>query len=139
VNPANTPPDFSEMDDEDQLAYLRAQAAQDAAIAGLGSNGSANGNGTQRNQRGQNFRNQNNQGNPRNGRNQNQNRNRNRNQNQNQGQNQNPANRGARFRPQAGNFNAQSMEARPRTPEASPEVLVPDYEVLNRSGDGSES
>jgi hypothetical protein len=30
--------DFNEMDDEDQLAYLRAQAAQDAAIAGAGNN-----------------------------------------------------------------------------------------------------
>jgi ribonuclease G len=30
------PRDFNDMDDEDQLAYLRAQAAQDAAIAGAG-------------------------------------------------------------------------------------------------------
>jgi len=146
ASPVNDAPhDFSEMDDEDQLAYLRAQAAQDAAIAGLstgGSSGAAGGNA--RNARAQNFRgNQsgNSQGNHRNGRhsNQNQNRNRNRQPNQNQGQPQS-GNRGGRFRPQGGNFNAQAMDARPaRSPEGGQDVVVPDYEVLNRSGDGSES
>jgi hypothetical protein len=31
------------------------------------------------------------------------------------------------------------MDARPRTLDGAPDVVVPDYEVLNRSGDGSES
>jgi hypothetical protein len=135
------PHDFSDMDDEDQLAYLRAQAAQDAAIASLGSNSPAPGQGNQRFQRGQNFRNQNQQqGNHRNagGRNQNNNRN----QNQGRNRNQQQQNRSNRFRPQTqgGNLAPQAMEARPRSMDAAPEaVVVPDYEVLNRQGDGSES
>lgn len=134
-------PDFSEMDDEDQLAYLRAQAAQDAAIAGIGSASGVpgSGGGNARSSRGQNFRGQQNQGNQqgnhRNGRN----RNRNRNQNQGGQGNGNPGNRGGRFRPQGGNLNAQAMDARPRSLETASEVVVQDYEGVSRSGDGSES
>lgn len=129
--------DFSEMDDEDQLAYLRAQAAQDAAIAGLTNPQS----GHSRSHRGnQNARaqgqNQNRGGRHQQQRNQNHNQNRNRNQ-----QHQ----RGNRFRPQGGSGNGnmqgmavQTMEARPAARESLNDVSVPDYEVLNR-GDGSES
>jgi ribonuclease G len=122
--------DFSEMDDEDQLAYLRAQAAQDAAIAGLSNPQSGQprfqrGNQNGRSGQGQNRggrQHQRNSGNP-----QNQQRNR-------------QQHRGNRFRPQQGNGDLaiQTMEARPQAREAAPEVSVPDYEVLNR-GDGSES
>ncbi|MBU6153842.1 MAG: Rne/Rng family ribonuclease [Bdellovibrionales bacterium] len=138
--PNATSPDFSEMDDEDQLAYLRAQAAQDAAIAGLGSAGAVPGagGGNSRHSRGQNFRGQQNQGNQqgnnRGGRNQHRNRNRNHNHNQD-----NQGNRGGRYRPQVGNLNAQAMDARPRSGDGGAEVVVPDYEVMHRPGDGSET
>ncbi len=141
MGPQNDTPDFSEMDDEDQLAYLRAQAAQDAAIAGLGAGGASagTGGGNPRSPRGQNFRGHqnpgNHQGQNRNGRNQNRNRNRGPG---NHGSS-NQGNRGGRFRPQGGNLNPQAMDARPRTVDGAPDVVVPDYEVLNRSGDGSES
>ena len=141
--------DFSEMDDEDQLAYLRAQAAQDAAIAGLGN--PSNGNSGGRQQRGQNFRNsqQQQQGGGRNGRNQHQQRNRHGQRHQGQGnpQNQNHHQNqrgGGRYRPQHGgngngNMVTQNMDARPRNAEPASSAVVPDYEVLNRQGDGSES
>lgn len=147
----NPTPDFSDMDDEDQLAYLRAQAAQDAAIAGLkGATQGAPAPGNPRFNRGQNPRgaqpgggNANGSGN-RNPRAQNQNRG-GRNQQQRGGGNPqgggnrgNPQNSGnQRFRPQSNGNAVQTMEARPRTPEAVTEAS--DFEVLNRSGDGSES
>jgi len=140
--------DFNDMDDEDQLAYLRAQAAQDAAIAGLGSPSGSNQGG--RNQRGQNFRNQQNQGGGRGGRHQQQQQQRHRHgQQRHQDRNQQ---RGGRYRPQQGGGNgggnngnangnlvAQNMDARPRSQQHTEQVVVPDYEVLNRQGDGSES
>jgi ribonuclease G len=125
---------FSDMDDEDQLAYLRAQAAQDAAIASLGSNNAAQGQGgNNRNPRGQNFRNQGQNQNQNNNRNRNQNNNRNRNQN-NRGGNQGGA-QGNRFRPQ-GNMMAQGNN---RNPDAIGNVQAPEFEAPVRQGDGSES
>jgi Rne/Rng family ribonuclease len=134
--------DFSEMDDEDQLAYLRAQAAQDAAIAGLSNPGSGQPryNRGQQSGRGQGQGQQNRGGRHGQPRHQDGQNHQNRNRNQQQ--------RGNRFRPQqangnmpgnmAGNMAVQTMEPRPERREPSPEVSVPDYEVLNR-GDGSES
>jgi hypothetical protein len=132
---------FSDMDDEDQLAYLRAQAAQDAAIASLGQpSASPSQGGNQRYNRGQNFRNQGQQGNHRNQRNPQQNhKNRNRHGQQNQQQ------RGGRFRPQhAGNGNIahspQTMESKPsRSNSFVEEGGASDYEGMSRQGDGSES
>ena len=141
-------------EDEDQLAYLRAQAAQDAAIASLGHSspvlpgqGGAGGgrnqhrqgqgqNNRNNNPRGQNFRGQN-PGNAGSNRNNN---------NRPQGQNNNRG--GSRFRPQNGrpvNGNGGvAIEPGNSIASAAPErqieaPQVPDYEVLKHSDDGSSS
>jgi ribonuclease E len=146
-----------ELNDEDQLAYLRAQAAQDAAIAGL-SQQDRNGNRPQANRSGRGGPNQA-PGNGRGGQNNN-----NRNQNNRGGRNQNN-NRGGqqaqggnaggqRFKPHhrgtpaviqananPGNANPGNSSAPTPAPERSQapvEQQIPDYEVISR-GDGSES
>ena len=127
-------------EDEDQLAYLRAQAAQDAALAKFGNGGgvqmaddAGNSNRPQnhRHQRNQNGRNQNNRNNPRH-------------QNhrgaqggQNGGRNQNQ-----RFRHQAPRGDAQPMMNQPvqhSAPQQAVSDQVPDYEVLVKSDGDSNS
>ena len=126
-----------ELNDEDQLAYLRAQAAQDAAIAGLSQNG-ANGNrGNQNRGRGD----QQGRGNPRS------NNNSNRNQNQRGGgrgpHSGNQSQGGQRFKPHHRGPPAviqANVIAAPvaQTLQAPVEPQIPDYEVISRN-DGSES
>lgn len=145
VHASETPNDY---EDEDQLAYLRAQAAQDAAIASLANpaaglpnyhrqGGRAGGAGGARNDRNQ--RNQN-QGKRNGGRHQNQPR-------QGKGQNQNRDQRGGggarpqqqprpETRPSGRPFLANQAPA-PQAPavimEAPEPPQVPDYEVLVKS------
>jgi len=124
-----------EINDEDQLAYLRAQAAQDAAIAGL-SQQASNGNRAHQNRnRGEP---QQNRGNSRNNRNQ-------RGGGGAGGGGRYPnANRGGgnpgnqRFKPHHQNGNGNLVA--PQTPVnvAPAEPQIPDYEVISRN-DGSDS
>ena len=132
-------PRLTGLEDEDQLAYLRAQAAQDAALANLNKGGMASGNGAQGQQN-------------RNGRHQNQNQRHQRNQhgrhqgaregnqggNGNNGRNQNQRFRQHRHQPTYPQANGngigaaaadQSLVQNP-APMAPMEVTVPDYEVL---------
>ena len=134
--------------DEDQLAYLRAQAAQDAAIASLSQDGNAQGQNPQQNRnnnpRQQNGRNnRGGQGGQGGGRNQN-----NRNQRGGQGGQQN---RNQKFRPRPsggvggnpGNGAGYPIDQQPLLATAGNQEAssnAPDYEVISKpEGDGSNS
>jgi Rne/Rng family ribonuclease len=135
-----------ELADEDQLAYLRAQAAQDAAIASLSQDGAGPKSLTQnrgRNQQHQQNRNRGSHGG--NGGQNSQNRNQNRNQ-QNQKNNRNQQ-QNQKFRPRPGiqqgvpngnqAGNPVSVAAAPVAQESFSDN-VPDYEVIAKNdGDGS--
>jgi ribonuclease E len=152
--------------DEDQLAYLRAQAAQDAALASFG--GGANGNQAQNagNQgRNNNGRNQNNRGGGRNQNNQNRNNGGGRGRNDQQrnangggqggnnrfrhrnpqGFSQNQGNGNAGITPNYGNGEGESIgnsgpiSSPPPAPTSTETHHVPDYEVLVKSNGDSNS
>ncbi|MBS1958829.1 MAG: Rne/Rng family ribonuclease [Bdellovibrionales bacterium] len=132
--------------DEDQLAYLRAQAAQDAALANIGGNspqvppGQNRGGGRNQNNR------NNNQGGGRGGRNDRNNRGR----HDRGGRGNNQQHSGQRFRPGQGGgliqprpIAAQNAAPTPQSTYSEPQsepAQVPDYEVLSRNdGGGNDS
>ncbi len=135
--------DDEDVSDEDQLAYLRAQAAQDAAIASLSQDGAGPKSLTQNRGRHQQHQQNRNRGNPGGSGGQNsQNKHPNRNQQQN---NRNRhQNQGQKFRPRPQNGNGanpgnQQVSAAPVS-QPAPAENVPDYDVISRvDGDGSNS